>query len=53
MRCKVCHLEMEISRGQAVSETEYRQTFKCRNPKCEEHGKPVEVVTIKQTENKE
>lgn len=44
MKCKVCKTEMDICKGERLSDSQYRQVFKCRNSQCEQYGKTIEVI---------
>lgn len=44
MKCNVCQVEMEISKGEYLSDSRYRQVFQCRNKLCSEYHKPIEVI---------
>lgn len=35
---------MEISKGEYLSDSQYRQVFQCRNKSCSEYHKPIEVI---------
>jgi len=44
VKCEKCRVEMEISKGERLSDSQYRQVFQCRNKSCSEYHKPIEVI---------